>query len=178
MLHAAGIHKPEALFFLAAIKTGCFLQIWFVFVIRHVIHSPLLLWTNQVTSLPLPPPLLRASSPWNGPLDFRECIFVITCETSHSCVLAIVISVWLLSSILHEAPEWTWLLLATLNKYFRVSSSFARNWVCFWMIFKRRKGECWIMQLCSYQNSLLIFNKQCYSPGSFFFPWRVVRSLI
>lgn len=98
--------------------------------------------------------------PFGMDLFTSESVFLpLLCKTSHSCVLTIVISVWLLSSILHEAPEWTWLLLATLNKYFRVSSSFARSWVCFWMLFKRRKGECRFRQLCSYQNSLLIFRE-------------------
>lgn len=155
MLHAAGIPRSETVFFSTAIKTGCFLQIWllcdsscnsFAFASLNPTRSP---HPHSVPTVTGKVPLEWIS--WCQRvyfcITFRDLPQLCSCHRN------------LCLAPLQYYPCISWVNLiafGNFDRYFRVSSSFAKNWVWFWMVFKRRKGECWILQLCTYQNSLLI----------------------
>lgn len=99
-----------------------------------------------------------------------ESVFLsLLSKTSHSQSLAIEISAWLLSSFLHAAPEWTWLLLATPTNILEFLLLVLPKVECDFGWFSR--GEMESAELCNHvcpQNS---FGEQCYFHG-FTFPWR------
>lgn len=138
--------NPEALFLWAATTTGCFLQIRPSSMICHVVHSLLLLYTKPTQLTAISTAHCYRQGPFGTGLLTSESVFFVIpfwdLPQPNSCHRNLCLAP------LQFPLCSSWVNLITFgNPYkFSVSSSFAKNWVCFWMVLKRRKGKCWVIQ--------------------------------